>query len=131
MLAGMEDAPQNPDTKTKWAEDRTDWAEDRTVLANERTFAGWMRTAMACVAVALGLTAVFRELQPTWVAKAAASTFIFAALFVIWEGRRTAARTTRRMHQHVVRSQTSSRMTAMAVLLGLASIAAGAILWLL
>ena len=68
--------------KNDLAESRTDWAEDRTILANERTFAGWMRTGMACVAVAIGLRAVFGEFEPTWVAKAVASVFIIAALYV-------------------------------------------------
>ena len=77
--------------KNDLAEDRTDWAEDRTILANERTFAGWMRTGMAAVAVAIGLRAVFGEFEPTWVAKAVASVFIFAALYVYLAAQASAA----------------------------------------
>ena len=51
------------------ADARTAWAEDRTVLANERTFAGWMRTGMACIALALGLKAVFKDTEYPLLAK--------------------------------------------------------------
>ena len=76
----MEDVPQQPDTKTEWAERRTDWAEDRTVLANERTFAGWLRTGLAAVAVAIGFQAVVSDFEPTWAAKTVATMFLVAAL---------------------------------------------------
>lgn len=127
----MRDAPDDPDARTEWAEQRTDWAEDRTVLANERTFAGWMRTALAAVVVALGLHAVFREIQPTWAAKAAASLFIAAALIVIWAAERAAARTAKRMDNHQIRTLTHWRLTLIAALLTLGSVGTGAILWML
>ena len=125
------DDPRGAHPKTDWAEDRTDWAEDRTILANERTFAGWIRTAMACVAVAIGLKAVFGELQPTWAAKLVASIFILAALYMLWATRNRAARTAKRMDQHDARSLPTSRMTVIAALLAVASVATGAVLWVL
>ena len=127
----MRDAPNDPDTRTEWAEHRTDWAEDRTVLANERTFAGWIRTALAAVVVALGLHAVFREVQPTWAAKAASSIFIAAAIVVIWAAERAAARTAKRMDNHQIRAQSNGRLTLIAVILTLGSLGTGAILWML
>ncbi|HEY9553776.1 DUF202 domain-containing protein [Allosphingosinicella sp.] len=39
-------------------------AEDRTVLANERTFAGWVRTGLATIAIGLGFSALFRQMEP-------------------------------------------------------------------
>ena len=123
--------PPDPDTRTQWAEARTDWAEDRTVLASERTFAGWMRTALASVAVGLGLQAVFRDIEPTWAAKGAASVFIAAALFLIWVAERAAARTSRKVDNHEVRSQSRVRLRIIAVILSLGAIAIGVILWML
>ncbi|MAP15476.1 MAG: hypothetical protein CMH86_11570 [Oceanibulbus sp.] len=117
--------------KNDLAEDRTDWAEDRTILANERTFAGWMRTGMACVAVAIGLRAVFGEFEPTWVAKAVASVFILAALYVYWAAQVSAAKTQQRLSDHHANAQPNSRMKILAAILALASIGVGAILWML
>ena len=127
----MQDSPEETDTKTEWAERRTDWAEDRTVLANERTFAGWIRTALASVAVALGLSAVFREVEPTWAAKAAASVFIAAALILIWTAERAAARTARRMDRHSIRVQPRRRLRVVAAMLTVGSLTTCAILWML
>jgi putative membrane protein len=127
----MKDAPKDPDTKTRWAEDRTDWAEDRTVMANERTFAGWMRTALAAVAVAIGLRAVFGEFEPTWAAKAVASVFIGGAVFIVWAAHKAARGTTRRMTEHDVESQGNGSMTVIAVVLTLGSLATIGILWML
>ncbi|MBM9593268.1 YidH family protein [Roseitranquillus sediminis] len=120
-----------PGKKTEWAEARTDWAEDRTVLANERTFAGWMRTGLASVAVALGLHAVFRDLQPTWIAKAAASVFVIAAIYIFWTAWHNGRRTGKRVQNHEVSDQSGRRMTTLAILLSLSSLGVGAILWLL
>ncbi len=64
------------------AEDRTDLAEDRTVLAHERSFAGWVRTGMGAVALGLGFNALFRTLEPVWIAKAIATAFLLIAIFV-------------------------------------------------
>lgn len=127
----MKDAPEEPDAKTRWAEDRTDWAEDRTVMANERTFAGWMRTGLAAVAVAIGLKAVFGAFEPTWAAKTVATVFIAGAVFIIWSAHRAARDTTERMTEHAVNGQSTRNMTLVAALLTLGSVATGAILWML
>jgi putative membrane protein len=117
--------------KQQLAQDRTDWAEDRTVLANERTFAGWMRTGMAAVVIALGLRAVFRAFEPTWVPKLAASAFIAIAIFVFLAAERQARGTLRRMEAHSAHPRSASSMTTIAAALALASAGCGAILWLL
>ena len=61
------------DSRRDLAEDRTDLAEDRTALANERTFAGWARTAMAAIGIGLAFNALFKAMEPAWVAKAIAT----------------------------------------------------------
>lgn len=65
------------------AEDRTDLAEDRTLFANERTFSGWARTAMASIGIGIGFHALFRPIEPTWVAKAIATLFFLLAVFLV------------------------------------------------
>jgi putative membrane protein len=117
--------------KEELAEARTDWAEDRTVLANERTFAGWMRTGMTAVAIALGLQALFRAFEPTWVPKAVATGFVLVAIFVFLSAGREARATLRRMRSHDARPRSSRSMTLISVALSLASAATGTILWVL
>ncbi|MFQ1699338.1 YidH family protein [Loktanella agnita] len=111
------------------AETRTDWAEDRTILANERTFAGWMRTGMACVAIAIGLKAVFGDFDPTWGAKAVATIFLVAAIGIFWSARQRACATLSRLNQRDAEAQTSNNFTIMVITLTTATIAVGGILW--
>ena len=131
----MQESPEHAEdvllSKLEWAERRTDWAEDRTILASERTFAGWMRTALTAIAVALGLQALFSGFEPDWVVKIVASLFVIAATFMIWTAQRAAARTARRMDHHEVRVLSRGRLTIIAVLVSLAALATGGILWML
>ncbi|WP_262386541.1 YidH family protein [Roseobacter fucihabitans] len=113
------------------AKERTHWAEDRTVLANERTFAGWMRTGMACVAIALGLRALFAPFEPDWVPKFVSSLFICIAVFTFWAARRQACATLKRLDQHDAQAQPTLYFTILSLTLSLASLATGGILlWL-
>ncbi len=113
------------------AEDRTNWAEDRTILANERTFAGWMRTGMASLAVAVGLKAVFGDFDPTWAAKSVSSIFVIAAVYIFWAAHDTATKTLKRLEDHHANAQPNARMKTLAVIFSIASVAVGAILWML
>ncbi|WP_299629266.1 DUF202 domain-containing protein [uncultured Tateyamaria sp.] len=118
-------------SSTHLAETRTDWAEDRTLLANERTFAGWMRTGVACVALALGLKAVFGDTDYPMVAKAVAELFILAAILIFWAAVAKCRRAEQRMQDHDVEAQSHRRMTILASILTVGAIATGVILWLL
>lgn len=111
------------------AKDRTDWAEDRTTLANERTFAGWMRTGMACVALAIGLKAVFGPFEPTWIPKSVASFFIGIAIFIFWAARRQACKTNDQLTKHVAKAQSPEYFTKLSIALSIASFTTGVILW--
>ncbi|HBR36988.1 MAG TPA: DUF202 domain-containing protein [Sulfitobacter pontiacus] len=113
------------------AENRTDWAEDRTILANERTFAGWMRTGMASLAVAIGLKAVFGDFDPTWAAKAVATIFVVAAVYIFWAAHDAATKTLDRLNDHHANAQPNARMKTLAVIFSFASVAVGGILWML
>ena len=121
--------PDDPDTKTTWAESRTDWAEDRTLMANERTFAGWMRTGLGAVAVAIGLKAVFGDFEPTWAAKAVASGFILAALVIFWFAQRSARRAHARLTDHAAEPIKHSQFALVAAIFALATLAVGFVLW--
>ena len=116
---------------TEMAQDRTNWAEDRTILANERTFAGWMRTGMACVALALGLRAVFGDFEPTWLPRLVAMGFIAIAIFIFWAARNRSCQTTRRMDDHSTSPQGTRNMTIIAGVLTSGAVATGAVLWFL
>ena len=131
MFPQMADSSDNPDTdaKTEWAEDRTDWAEDRTILANERTFAGWMRTGMAAIAIAVGLRAVFRASEVTWLPKAVSTIFIVAALLIFWTARRNAGKAHDRLTAHHAEIQKTRTFTLLAVVFSIGAVATGLILW--
>ena len=116
------------DDSTELARDRTDWAEDRTALANERTFAGWMRTGMACIAIALGLKAVFGESEPTWVAKAVAIFFCIIAVLIFSAAAQQSRKAQDRIDQHDAEAQPSRRMAIVAVLLSAGALATAGIL---
>ncbi len=76
--------------RTDLAENRTELAEDRTVLAHERSFAGWVRTGMAAVGLGLGFNALFRTMEPSWLPKAIASSFLLIAIFIFVAAERRA-----------------------------------------
>ncbi|MCW2392723.1 putative membrane protein [Sphingobium sp. B1D7B] len=63
-------------------EDRLDFAEDRTVLAHERSFASWVRTGLAAIGIGLGFRALFHTLEPAWVPKTIASSFMLVAIVI-------------------------------------------------
>jgi len=127
----MKSGTEDQDKKTDWAEYRTDWAEDRTVLANERTFAGWMRTGMACIAIAVGLKAVFGEADPTWIPKAVATIFIGAALLIFWSAWRNSVKGQRRLDTHDTEEQESSTFGLLAAIFSVGAVAVCGVLWTL
>ncbi len=127
-----------PDTKlpddpcsTDLADTRTAWAEDRTMLANERTFAGWMRTGMACIALALGLKAVFKDTNHPLIAKGVSEVFILVAILIFWAAVTKCRDTQKRMDSHDIQAQSHSRMTVLASILTVGAVATGVILLLL
>ena len=117
--------------KNQMAEDRTDWAEDRTVMANERTFAGWMRTGMSALAIAIGLSAVFKGTEPTWLAKLAAEVFILVALIIFEAARRASCKVQVRLDAHAATPQSSRAMSLIAGIMMAGTVITGVILWLL
>ncbi|MDF3416521.1 DUF202 domain-containing protein [Sulfitobacter sp. M57] len=113
------------------ADTRTAWAEDRTILANERTFAGWMRTGMACIALALGLKAIFKDTNYPLIAKGVAEIFIVVAILIFWAAATKCRQAQKRMNDHDVEAQSHQRMMVLAFVLTFGAVATGVILWLL
>lgn len=124
------DLPDDPD-RTDLADTRTAWAEDRTALANERTFAGWIRTGIACVAIALGFQALFKNTSHPVVAKTVAELFVFAGVLVFWAAALNSRKTRQRMKAHDVETHSQAFMAVLASILTVASISAGVVLWFL
>jgi putative membrane protein len=90
------------DEKEKLAEERTDMAGDRTVLANERTFAGWLRTGFAAIGIGLGFHVLFQAMEPAWVPKAIATTFLLSGIYVMVIAERRASAVMARFDEHKV-----------------------------
>ena len=119
------------ETSQELADTRTDWAEDRTVLANERTFAAWMRTGMACIALALGLRAVFGATDYPLIAKAAAELFVLCGILIFWTATWRSRRTHRRINNHDAAALSDKTMLITAIALTFGAVVTGVILWLL
>ncbi|MGB3624535.1 MAG: DUF202 domain-containing protein [Henriciella sp.] len=117
--------------RTDLAQDRTDWAEDRTILANERTFAGWMRTGLASAGLGLGFQAIFRVVEPTWLAKSGASLFLAIAVIVFWLAQGKASNLADRMDSHAATPMGHSNFRLIAFLFIAGTITLGVTLWFL
>lgn len=117
--------------RSELAESRTDLAEDRTVLAHERSFASWMRTGMASVGIALGFNALFRSLEPTWVAKAIATVFLLLAVFIFISAERRACSIISKLDAHKVVTLRRVRIRLIAWAFAVATLGLIAAMWLL
>src|SRR5690606_789354 len=110
---------------------RTNFAEDRTVLAHERSFASWLRTGMASIAVAIGFNALFKTLEPAWVAKAIATAFLLIAVAIFISAQRRAASVTARLEGAVIEALRPVRARLIRWASAAAPAALGAAMWLL
>ncbi|WP_263588703.1 DUF202 domain-containing protein [Sphingopyxis sp. GC21] len=116
--------------RTDLAQNRTELAEDRTVLAHERSFAGWVRTGMAAVGLGLGFNALFRTMEPSWMPKAIATSFLLAAIYVFVSAERRARTIIAKLEPHNVTVLRPMRIRLLAWALTAASAALVAALWL-
>ncbi len=123
--------PTPETSEDKASAQRTKWSEDRTILANERTFASQMRTGMACVGVAMGMIAVFRETEHPLIARSVAELFVAVAIMIFGTAARRGYLAQRRIDDHDTTSQSHRAMIVTASLLTLGAAATGVILWFL
>lgn len=113
------------------AEDRTALAKDRTLLAHERSFASWVRTGLASLGIGLGFGALFKPLEPTWIAKAIASIFLLIAIFVFLSASRRACAVIGRIQAHQIVELKPMRIRLLAWTLVAATMALGIAMWTL
>lgn len=116
--------------RTDLAQNRTELAEDRTVLAHERSFAGWVRTGMAAVGLGLGFNALFRTMEPSWMPKAIATSFLLTAIYIFVSAERRARTIIAKLEPHNVTVLRPMRIRLLAWALAAASAALVAALWL-
>lgn len=126
MLGGESEGPD----KNSLARQRTDLAEDRNIMAVERTFAGWMRTAFAAIGIGLGFHALFGELEPPYLARAIATTFILLGAMVAWTAASRAAHRLDRLQAHEMEGPSIPRLRWMGRLVSLGALVVAASLWL-
>ncbi|AMU96127.1 DNA polymerase III subunit gamma/tau [Sphingopyxis terrae subsp. terrae NBRC 15098] len=116
--------------RTDLAQNRTELAEDRTVLAHERSFAGWVRTGMAAVGLGLGFNALFRTMEPSWMPKAIATSFLLTAIYIFVSAERRARTIIAKLEPHNVTVLRPMRIRLLAWALAAARAALVAALWL-
>ena len=112
------------------AQERTKWAEDRTLLASERTFSSWMGTGLGSLGLAVGMQAVFGAMQPTWIAKSAATIFVLIAIFLFWTALNNAQQTLQRLNSNSAEPVSGRNLAIIAYLLSAGAMGAGIVLWL-
>ena len=98
-------------------------------MANERTFNSWMGTGLGSVGVAIGLKAVFGAFEPTWAAKRVASMFLLVAILIFWAARRQARQTLQRLGDNDAAAMPTKNFTLITMVMSLATVAVGGILW--
>jgi len=117
--------------KEQLAEDRTDLAEDRTLLANERTFAGWLRTGFAAVGIGLGFHVLFKTIEPFWVPKAIATTFLLLGLYIFIAAERRACAVHERLDAHKVKTFKALNLRVITAAASIATLALVGGIWML
>lgn len=115
----------------KLAQHRTRLSEDRTLMANERTFASWVGAGLGCVGIALGIQAIFRETEPTWIAKMAATVFMATAVLVFLSSRLNARRALERLESHEATPVSRKQLDVIVAILCIGALLITAILWTL
>jgi putative membrane protein len=90
-----------------------------------------MRTGMAAVGIGLGFNALFRSLEPDWVAKAIATAFLLVAIYIFLSADRRARRILDNLDAHSVSALKPMRIRLLSWLLSLATLALTGAIWLL
>lgn len=116
--------------KDELAEDRTDLSEDRTVLAHERTFASWLRTGYAGIGIGLAFNALFGRVEPAWVAKLIATTFLLIAIVIFLGAERRACAIFSRLKSHKVEAVNITNLRIISFASVAATLALVAAIWL-
>lgn len=89
-----------------------------------------MRTSFGALALGIGFQALFGEMQPTWLPRAIATTFLLLAIFLIFQAERRAAAVMARMNAHVIITAKPLNLRLFAAVIAAASVALIAAIWL-
>lgn len=119
------------DDNNDLAHERTKWAEDRTLLASERTFSSWMGTGLGSLGLAVGMQAVFGAMEPTWVAKSAATIFVLIAVMLFVSALRNAQETLKRLNSSSAEPVSSNNLSIIAYSLTVGALGACIVLWMI
>lgn len=95
-------ADHQEEDRKQLSEDRTNLAEDRTLMAVERTMASWIGASFGAIGVGLGFRAIFGAIEPTWLPRLMASSFMALAVLIIITAERRASRALMRLSSHMV-----------------------------
>lgn len=131
MSTSKSDSKQVSGNDKDMAENRTALAEDRTIMANERTYSSWTGTGLGCVGIGLGVQAIFKEADPTWLAKLAATVFLAAALAFFFAAWRNACQTLSRLESHEATPASKRQLTRISLGLSVGTLLVTTILWML
>lgn len=86
---------------------------------------------MAAIGIGLGFNALFRMVEPTWVAKAVATAFIALAIFIIIAAERRARALFKRLTAHQIKELGGINLKIMAIAIGAGAASLIVILWAL
>ena len=88
-----------------------------------------MGTGLGAIGVAVGMKAVFGAFKPTWAAKAIASISLIIAILTFYEACQQACKTLNRLRETDFEAKSGKSFTVLAVLMSIAAVGTGAILW--
>lgn len=86
---------------------------------------------MAAVGIGLGFNALFEVLEPAWIPKAIASTFLLIAIFIFVSAERRACGILARLEAHKIKALRPIKMRLMTGGLVVATVALGGAIWAL
>lgn len=90
-----------------------------------------MRTSLACVAIGVGIQALFQSIEPAWIPRAIATAFLLMAIIVIIFAEKRASAVMSRLSAHVVVTAKPVNLRLFATIISLASAALIAGIWLI
>ena len=108
---------------------RNDFAEDRTILANERTYASWMRTSLATIAIGIAFERLYGSLQPLWLPRLIATSFLLLAVLIIVLAERRASSVLRNLNPHEIERAKPLYLRLFTTLIALAAIMLAVAIW--
>ncbi len=112
------------------AVDRSDWANERTLLAKERSYSAWIRTGLAALAAGIGIVHLLGDSPHTWLVLSLGSVLAAAGLVAPMLGFWSYRKSLKQLEQEGVRSLSIVVLTTFTLLIIVASVFAGILIFL-